>query len=104
MEGWKRMLFIIVQIFMISVLVVYVIRYITNAELPYVTDDRTALLGLLIIGFIMCCVGVLFNMPSLNWTNPWIILAAVVGTVLLFILIVVFFRLIKIENYSLYFM
>lgn len=103
MKGLKKMLFIIIQIILAAVFVVYVTRYITNAGLPYVTDDRTALLGLLIIGFIMCCIGILFNLSNFNWANVWLILAAVVGTALLFIMAAVVFKFTKFDNYKLLF-
>lgn len=83
--------------------VIYVIRYITNIRLPYVTDDRTALLDLLIIGFIMCCVGILFNLSSFNWANVCVVLEDVVGTASLFIMAAVVFKFIRFEKNKLLF-
>lgn len=97
------MLFIFVQIVLASIFAFYVIRYFTNAKLPYVTNDRTALVGLLIVGFVICCAGILFNLPNLNWANVWIILAAALGTVLMIILIAVIFKLTKSDHYKILF-
>lgn len=97
------MLFISVQIVLASIFVFYVIRYFTNARLPYVTNDRTTLVGLLIVGFVICCAGILFNLPNLNWANVWIILAAALGTVLMIILIAVIFKLTKFDHYKILF-
>lgn len=93
------MLFIFVQVVLAVLFAVYVIRYFTNAKLPCVTDDRSALIGLLIVGFVLCCAGILFNLPKFNWANVWIILAAVLGIVLLIILIGVIFKLAKFDHY-----
>lgn len=103
MEGLKKMLFISTQIVLALIFVFYVIRYFTNAKLPYVTDDRTALIGLLIVGFAICCGGILFNLPNFKWANMWIILAAALGTVLIIIMISVIFKLMKFDNYKILF-
>ena len=103
MKGLKKMLFIFIQIVMAVIFATYVIRYLANAKLPYVTNDRTALVGLLIIGFAICCVGILFNLPNFNWANIWVILAAVVGAALLFIMAVVIFKFIQFDNYKILF-
>ena len=103
MKGLKKMLFIFVQIVLALIFAVFVIRYVTNVKLPYVTNDRTALIGLLIVGFVICCAGILFNLPNFQWINVWIILAAVLGTVLLIIMIAVIFKLTKFDHYKLLF-
>lgn len=103
MKGLRKMLFISAQIVLIFIFAVYVIRYFTNAKLPYVTNDRTALIGLLIVGFVICCAGILFNMPNFKWANVWIILAAALGTVLIIIMIAVIFKLTKFDNYKMLF-
>ena len=103
MKGLKKTLFIFIQIIMAVIFATYVIRYLANAKLPYVTNDRTALVGLLIIGVAICCVGILFNLPNINWANIWIILAAILGTVLLVIMAVVIFNFIKFDHYRILF-
>lgn len=103
MKGLKKMLFISAQIVLALIFAVYIIRYFTNAKLPYVTNDRTALIGLLIVGFVICCAGILFNLPKLNWANVWVILAAILGTVLMIIMIAVIFKLTKFDNYKMLF-
>lgn len=97
------MLFVFVQIVLALLFAVYVIRYLTNAKLPYVTNDRTALIGLLAVGFVMCCVGILFNLPNFKWANVWMILAAILGTILMLIMIAVIFKLTKFNQYKILF-
>jgi hypothetical protein len=76
-----KSIFVSNQLLQILVFAIYLIMYYGNKKLPYVHDDKSAFIGLFIIGFVMCMFGIFMNIPALNWGNIYMILAAIVGTI-----------------------
>lgn len=86
----------IIQLFTGVVLFTFFYRYFRGKYIPYVTDERSALIALIVVGFIVCTIGILSNLPTMKWGNFFIIVAAVLGSV------IIFFGILSIFNIELF--
>ena len=94
----KNIVLLSIKAVLLVIIAVYAFRFETNAKLPFVTSEKTAIYGLIGIGFTMCCVGIAMNFPSFSWANVWSILAAIAGTALLVISLGFIFKWFNFNN------
>lgn len=71
----------------------FALAVLTGVKLPFVTSDRAALAGLLVIGFAFCGLGM--EIDKYGWLNPLTLAGCVVGALMLGVFIAAFagFRL-----------
>lgn len=88
-----KLVYIIIQLFQVGILTIFLTRYYRNLPIPYVTNEKSGFYALLAVGFLMCTIGILSNLPKISWANPFMIIAAVLGTVIIGVALVVFYRI-----------
>lgn len=61
---------------------------LTGRSVPLISDDRSALLALGVIGFVMCTLGGSGKVPSiLGWSHPITIVGSILGVAAMLIVI-----------------
>lgn len=60
--------------------------FLAGGTLPFITDDRTAFIGLAVITFVMCSFGISSNVEARGWLSP-INIAGIALGVVMFLLI-----------------
>lgn len=94
-----------IQVVQIVFFIIYITLYYQNKKIPYVTGEKSAFIGLFIIGFAMCTIGILTNLPKITWANPFMILAAIFGAVALAVSIIAILNkdILSLNNYKIAF-
>jgi hypothetical protein len=81
------------QIILLALLLGYVGLYYLKVKLPFYETEKSALSGLLILGFIMCTFGIAVQIPHISWNSVFMVLAAIIGIFLLFIFVLNVFKI-----------
>ena len=78
----------IVSIVLALVAALFVYGVLTNRNLPLISSVRGALVGLAVLGFVMCAVGGLSNkvdQDGFSWFSPFVILGILLGLTAVYI-------------------
>ncbi len=81
------------QIILLALLLGYLGMYYFKVKLPFYETEKSALSGLLILGFIMCVFGITVQIPNIRWNSIFMILAAIIGIFLLFVFVLNVFKI-----------
>lgn len=84
---------LVFQIILLGLLLGYVGLYYLKVKLPFYETEKSALSGLLILGLVMCTFGITVQIPNIRWNSVFMILAAVIGTILLFVFVINVFKI-----------
>ena len=66
----------------------FALAVLAGVKLPFITSDRAALVGLLLIGFAFCGLGM--EIDKFGWLNPLTLAGCVVGALMLGLFIATF--------------
>jgi hypothetical protein len=63
--------------------------FLSGKDLPLISTERGAFIGLAIVGFVMCSLALSTRSPQaeFSWLNPFILLAAILGTAALLLVV-----------------
>ncbi|HEY3366490.1 MAG TPA: hypothetical protein VGK74_15660 [Symbiobacteriaceae bacterium] len=69
------------------VLVVFIVGWLMGKKLPWVADERSAFVGLAIVGFAACTFALLTQVATINWLDPFIILGCLLGAAAAYVIV-----------------
>lgn len=75
----KGTFFTILQVIWAAVLAYFVVGWLRGHKLLYVTHERSAFIGLAILGLVVCSFGLATQASSMNWLNPFNVAGVVLG-------------------------
>jgi hypothetical protein len=73
--------------------VIIVIARLNDTDIPFISSDKAAFFALGIVGFIMCILVMKHGIELYGWTDLFVIISSVLGTVILLLVAVVIFQI-----------